>query len=185
MVDAATDLPEVQTDGDAAQKQSFMGGGMAKMAIILTVAMLGEAGVFYFLGLTPGLSSNAADSEDAQPATAEDMGTDQEALIEVAVDAFNVTNRKAITDSVVHITFKLVALVSAGNQVEFNEAVNKHHNARVRQAVTKVVRSSGIDDLDDANLSNLKRDIREQVNKVLRTSYVVEVVITDFKTMEQ
>ena len=56
---------------------------------------------------------------------------------------------------------------------------------RVRQAVVKVARSSNREDLEDPNLSTMKRLIREEINKVLRKSFIIEVVISDFRTMEQ
>lgn len=165
------------------------GGGAVKIAIAVTLAMLAEAGVFYFLGLTPNKTPSTANSENGTETSAavDESASDaeEEDLVEVEIDSFNVTNGKAVPDSSVHVTFELVALVSARNRDEFDEAANKDHKARVRQAVVKVARSSGKEDLDDPNLMNMKRGMREQINKVLRTSYVVDVVIADFKTMEQ
>ena len=78
-----------------------------------------------------------------------------------------------------------LVVTAHGQDVAFETAANQHHNARVRQAVLKVARSASLEDLNDPNLTTIKRQLREEINKVLRKSYVTEVVISDFKTMEQ
>jgi flagellar basal body-associated protein FliL len=55
----------------------------------------------------------------------------------------------------------------------------------VQQAVDKVIRSSTHDELSDSNLDRIKRRIREDINKILGNSYIQEVIITEFRMMEQ
>ena len=56
---------------------------------------------------------------------------------------------------------------------------------RVREKVNKIVRSSNLDELNDPNLGTIKRLIKEDINRLLRKTYVVEVIITDMRVMEQ
>jgi hypothetical protein len=59
------------------------------------------------------------------------------------------------------------------------------HTARIRQAVNKIVRSSSLEELNDPSLGTIKRLTREEINRLLRKSYVSEVVITDVRIIEQ
>jgi len=145
------------------------------LGVLLLVVSAGMAGTFLVL---------LADDETPpdELALAAEEGTD---AVEVAIDSFSTTNSRAAPGSVIHLTFKLTAVVAAGQDIAFENAANQHHNARVRQAVLKVARSASLEDLNDPNLTTIKRQLREEINKVLRKSYVSEVVISDFKTMEQ
>ena len=62
---------------------------------------------------------------------------------------------------------------------------NAAHKYSVRQAVEQIVRKAQREDLNDPNLSTLRRLIREEVNKVLGKSFVIEAVIHDFSMIEQ
>jgi hypothetical protein len=39
--------------------------------------------------------------------------------------------------------------------------------------------------MNDPNLGTIKRLIREEINRLLQKTYVIEVVITDVRIMEQ
>ena len=186
----STDLvehPETVSSSTAAKRRgnAGRGGNLVRIAVLLVIVMAVEAGVFYFLGLFSTSTSDNAASLGTEAQAGGEEADDEQDIVEIEIDSFNVTNRKAIPDSVVHITFKLIAVVSVNNGDDFDQAANKTYKGRVRQAIVMVTRSSGIEDLDDPNLGRMKRLIREQVNKVLRKSYVIEIVISDFKTMEQ
>lgn len=170
-------------------------GKSAKFKIIalLVVAMLGEAGVFIFMGAgsaTPAAAS-AVDSA-AKPQAAAGSGgkvpaeaAKADGLVEVEVHNFTVTNNIAAADTIVHVAFKMYALVPSDQKSAFEDAAMVKNKARVREAVEKIARSATLDDLNDPNLGTLKRLLKEEVNKVLKQSYIVEVVISDFRTMEQ
>lgn len=145
------------------------------LGVLLLVVSAGMAGTFLVL-----LNGEGGHQDELALTTEE--GSD---AVEVAIDSFSTTNSRAAPGSVIHLTFKLTAVVAAGQDMAFEHAANQHHNARVRQAVLKVARSASLEDLNDPNLTTIKRQLREEINKVLRKSYVTEVVISDFKTMEQ
>jgi flagellar basal body-associated protein FliL len=160
-------------------------GRPALAAVLLLVISAAMAGAFLWLlpagASEHGLDDAAAGGEDPDHGTTND-GPE---TVEVLVDSFSTTNSRAAPGSVIHLTFKLTAVVPSGQDVSFEHAANQHHNARVRQAVLKVARSASLEDLNDPNLTTVKRQLREEINKVLRKSYVTEVVISDFKTIEQ
>ncbi len=101
---------------------------------------------------------------------------------EEPINEFKCTNNQQ--ESNLHLRFKVEAVVKKSERISFQEAV-KDRKARIRQTVEKIVRSASPEDLNDPNLSTLKRLIREEVNKVLEKSYVVEAVIHDFSMIEQ
>ena len=157
------------------------GGSKLKFAGLLVLVMAAEAAAMYVLLPQPAPSAlqatkSAASDEESSPAN----------TVEVPIEpAFNVTNSRAAPGSTIHVSFKMVAVVARDQELAFDDAANKVHKARVRQAIVKVARSSSLDDLSDPELSTMKRLIREEINKILRKSYVSEVVISDFKQMEQ
>jgi flagellar basal body-associated protein FliL len=159
-------------------------GRPALAAVLLLVVSAAMAGAFLWLlpaGASEHVDDAAAGGEDPDHGTT----SDGPETVEVLVDSFSTTNSRAAPGSVIHLTFKLTAVVPSGQDVSFEHAANQHHNARVRQAVLKVARSASLEDLNDPNLTTVKRQLREEINKVLRKSYVTEVVISDFKTIEQ
>jgi len=190
----ATDIAHEASANAQATAQAAPAGSPAKsgrnknvlliVALIATV-MIAEAGAFYFLGLGGHGTQMQGEEKNTIQKDTDPTETQQDEFAEVDVDTFNVTNTRAASDVVVHVSFKLVAIVAKGQAIEFDEAANKVHKARVRQAVIEVARSSTLDELNDPSLSTFKRLIQEKVNKVLRRSYVSEMVVSDFKTIEQ
>jgi len=121
----------------------------------------------------------------AAPNGEEEAETSQSETAEVTMGDYNCTNSTANPGLVVHIDFKLVAVAAAGSQASSLKQQLEVHSARVRQLVNQIVRRSSLEDLNDPNLSTIKRLIRQEVNRLLRKSYVIEVVISDIRTMEQ
>lgn len=149
---------------------------MVKLIGIAAVAALLAAVGTYFLAV-PAAPADAAEPEAAAEALPE--------LVEVPIDTFNTSNRTAAVGRVIHVRFNLVATVPREHELALDEAVKHTMPARIRQAVTEVARSSSLDDLKDPELSVLKRQVKEEINKVLRRSLVSEVIVSEFRTMEQ
>lgn len=162
----------------AVEPRAGLLGRPAFLAVILLVVMAAEAGVL--LLFLPGPAAEGHGEEGQAAANPEEPQA-----VEVMVDTFSTTNARAAPGTVIHVNFKLTAVVPSGQQMAFDHAANQEHNARVRQAVLKVCRNASLDDLNDPSLTSVRRQLREEINKVLRKSYVTEVVISDYKTMEQ
>jgi flagellar basal body-associated protein FliL len=133
------------------------------------------------VGGTYFVVGGSAPSEEAG-AKDESEGPD---AVEVEIDTFSVSNSVAAPGSVIHVSFKLVATVARGQETTFGELVTIGKQARVRQAVIKVARSASLEDLQDPELNVFKRQIKEEINKVLQKSYVNDVIVSTFRTMEQ
>lgn len=131
-------------------------------------------GTYFLLGGQNPDSDEAADEEKSEPDT-----------VEVEIDKFNASNSMAAPGSVIHVRFVLVATVAEGQETIFAELVSKSKQARVRQAVISVARRATLEDLQDPELNVFKRQIKEEINKVLHKSYVNDVIISSFQTMEQ
>lgn len=148
---------------------------MVKNFLIVLVTMVLSVGGTYFV-IGGQKSGENADAED---------GASEPDTVEVEIDSFKVSNSLAAPGSVIHVQFNLVATVANGQQTTFAELVTKSKQARVRQAVLKVARSASLEDLRDPELNVFKRQIKEEINKVLHKSYVNDVIISSFSTMEQ
>lgn len=194
--------PEVAAPAAPAHDAAASGGGKGGMVkiigIVVAVMLLEGVGLFFVLGKG---SSHAATSEHGDEghdshAAADSHGghgghgghseasSDSESA-EVTLETFMTTNNRAAPGSIIHMTFRLVCIVQTAQKASFEHAANEEQRHRVRETILKVARSASMEDLSDPDLSSIKRLFREEINKVLRKSYVTEVVISDFKTIEQ
>jgi flagellar basal body-associated protein FliL len=177
------------TAAPAEEKKTGLLGKPLVLGVLLLVVMAAEAGVFLLLLPAPAHTESAEEEHgDGHGGGghgghgASDEGHD---TVEVIVDTFSTTNSKAAPGATVHLTFKLTAVVPSGQDVAFEHAANQAHKAQVRDSVIRVARSARLEDLSDPALTTLKRQLREEINKVLKKSYVSEVAISEFKVMEQ
>ena len=146
----------------------------------VVTAMTLEAVVF--LLLMPSSSKPvAADAQTEDPAAKEEAITVDTAEEPVG-DPFNCTNNQE--EGNLHLRFKVSAVVKANEQIRFRDT-NAAHKTRVRQTIEKIVRRASREELNDPELSTLKRSIREEVNKILGKSFITEAVIHDFSMIEQ
>ncbi len=184
MATDATSTTETSAGSTAPSTSSFGTKNLLMIGVLIAFVMIAEAAVFYLLGIGIGNSSGEQQKADVA-AVQEEEQNQEEQFVEVFIDTFNVTNTTAAADAIFHISFKLTALVAKGQEVDFDNAANKTHKARVREVVVEVARSATIEDLNDPELSSFKRMLRERINKVLQRSYVVEAIISDFQVIEQ
>lgn len=184
---AEENAAQTEETADAPREAPAKKGGMLKILIIVAVAMIGEAAMFFFLGIGSNSANPelAAAEDQARQEDGEKQDEEQDSLAEVEIHTFNVTNNTAAADAIIHISFKLYALVAADQKSDFDKAANEDNKARVREAVERIARGATVEDLNDPAAGTLKRLLREEINKVLKQSYIVEVVLSDFKTMQQ
>lgn len=163
-----------------------LGGKTLIIAGIVLVAMVLEAVMIVVLMPGNNAAASGTDTESAETAAEEPvLAAADESSAEALIDTFSCTNTRVAPGSVVHLSFKLVAVIPKGQELPFEEAANKQHKNRVRQAVERIARSASMDELNDPHLSTLKRLLREEVNKVLGRSFVNEMVINEFRMLEQ
>ncbi len=146
------------------------------------IAAMTLEGVVFLMMMPSEPKSAAGETSNTDDAKEKDEAATSVTAEEPLGDPFNCTTRQQ--ESNLHLRFKVVAVVESGRQVQFRDA-NTLHKTRVRQAVEKILRSADREDLNDPNLSTLKRLMKEEINKVLGKSYVIEAVIHDFSIIEQ
>ncbi|MFK7776560.1 MAG: hypothetical protein QM501_00385 [Gimesia sp.] len=183
--DTKTEEPGVDTDEESSAEtteEASSGNSKAKLIKVggfLLVIIVFQIGISYWL-LTP---------DDPKELTDETLQKESENLdadtAEVKINEFSVTNNIAEPGATIHVTFKLVALVEQGAAADFESKVKEYNQARVKQAVIEVVRKSSLADLNDPQLGTMKRMMKEAVNKVLKKSYIIEIVISEYRTMTQ
>lgn len=173
VADEVTVEPETEPEEPLRSPRLDFASKKVKIAGLLLTVMAVEAVVAYLLVPQPAPShgQSTGDEDPSQNSDLErtDLNID---TAEVDIGTFNCTNSRASTGNI-HVTFELVAIVSASQRDNFERAangINGAHKHRVRQAVIKVARSSNLEDLNDPNLSTMKRLIREEINKVLQKS---------------
>jgi len=181
--DTETREPGVDTDAVASTEATSQGqskGKLLKIGGLLLLVIILQIGISYWL-LTPP-TQPAELAEDTLSKGSENL---QVTTAEVTVDNFSVTNNIAEPGATIHVTFNLVALVEQGAASDFDSMIKEKSKARVKQAVIEVVRKSSLGDLNDPQLSTMKRMMKESINKVLKKSYVIETVISEYRTMTQ
>ncbi|MBW3543313.1 MAG: flagellar basal body-associated FliL family protein [Planctomycetes bacterium] len=151
------------------------GGGLKRTLLIVAAAMVVTASA------TTLIVSQGAPAQP-KPDPAEDIHVVD--AVEAEIGTFNCSNNLP-DGSVLHVSFNLFATVAEGRQPAFKEAVMIRRNARVRQAVSKVIRSASLDELEDAEHNVIKRQLKEEINKVLQKSYINEVIVVDFRMLQQ
>lgn len=180
--DIDTDSEQNLDESSAPRRFNFQDKKFKILGLLAIVVVI-EAFAIYFVLPKP---ANSTDPEEmgTVPVGEDESTRSKIDTVEVKVGDFNCTNSKAST-GIVHVTFTVTATVADGQKVAFEQAVKKDHEARVRQAVLQVCRSSSLEELSDPRLSVIKHQIRAKVNSVLRKSYIIEVVIGDFRSTEQ
>ncbi|EDL56795.1 hypothetical protein [Gimesia maris] len=182
--DTDTQEPGVDTEAVASTEegapQAQSKGKLLKIGGLLLLVIILQIGISYWLLTPPAQPAELA--EDSLSKGSENL---QVTTAEVPVDNFSVTNNIAEPGATIHVTFNLVALVEQGAAADFDSMVKEQNKARVKQAVIEVVRKSNLSDLNDPQLSTVKRMMKESINKVLKKSYVIETVISEYRTMTQ
>jgi len=185
---------EVMEDPRTQSDQELLSGSKVRsrkkmlIGVIVLIVVAVQAIVTYLLvphstASDPGHKTPEKETATA-PAGEHETESNEGDVAEVALGDFSFSNGTAMPGSIINVSFKLAAVTSA-KQATSLEALVKTHAARIGQAVNKIVRGSNLEELNDPNLYAIKRSVRDEVNRVLRKSYVNELVITDFRTIEQ
>jgi len=183
--DTETEDPGVDTDVEASDETTEEASSghskskLIKVGGLLLVVIILQIGVSYWL-LTPDQPKEVTDEALSKESENLQVNTS-----EVMINDFSVTNNIAEPGATIHVTFNLVALVEQGAASDFEAKVKANNKARVKQAVIEVVRKASLADLNDPQLSTVKRMMKEAINKVLKKSYVIETVISEYRTMTQ
>ncbi len=82
------------------------------------------------------------------------------------------------------VTFDLAVGVSESDEDEFTEFVAKH-DQRLRLSVASVLRQAGIDNLDNAKLSELRLQVSTAINRLIGRTVVKVVYLADFSVEVQ
>jgi flagellar basal body-associated protein FliL len=168
---------EFADDGEQPKRRFRLSNKKVKTMLLVLLVMGIEATGFYTL--VPKAAKPGAAGEDA-PGELASVET-----VEVAFDTFQVFNGSAVPGRRLYVEFKLTAVVAQSQEVAFDQAASKKHKASVKQAVQEVVSSSNLTELYDPRLSVIRRRMKEEINKVLRKSFVSYVILTDYRVSEQ
>jgi len=179
----ATDAPEEAAPAVEGEQEEKKSSGFwmkfAAVAGLLVLVMVGEFAMLFFVF---GESSGDVDPNDPEILKAEELeDTD---VVEVDIASFNCSNTLSAQGQIIHITFDLCVEVPRNLSENFNFAKKDHKN-RIKQAVSTIIRNAGTEELNDPHSSTIKRQIREEINKILNQSYVTSVLITGFRAVEQ
>lgn len=112
----------------------------------------------------------------AAPAEADDSTE------ETSLGEYNCSNTST-PGTTVQVDFKLAAITADDKVGRLKERVDSY-GSRLRQTVAKVVRSAKLEDITEPSLATLRRALKEEINRLLRTN-IDDVVITDFRHLEQ
>lgn len=151
-------------------------GAVAGLLIVVMIVQ------FLMIYMFFGQSSKSVNPNDAAILDSENLDDTNTTEIDIS-PPFNSTNSLS-QQGEIHVSLSLHVEVPTHLADKFNEA-RKHHKNKIRQSVITIIRNAGIEELNDPYLSVMKRQIREEINKILNQSLVTSVIITDFRKMEQ
>ena len=181
----ATDVPEeeVQVAEEAVETKKSAGFWIKFVAVagLLVLVMVAQFVMLFFVFSSP--ENSTLDPNDPDILSQEALeDTD---VVEVDfLSQFNCTNNLTSQGQTIHVTFDLHVEVPRSLNEKFIEGKKERKN-RIREAVSTIIRNAGAEELNDPYLSMIKRQIREEINKILNQSFVTSVLITDYRTMEQ
>ena len=167
VVDEELDAGPEEPQEEQSPKRRFRLTKKVKILLLLVLVMAVEAGGF--LLLVPS-GAGKTDEDDVDMADVE--------TVEVEVETIRVTNTVAPGQNY-SVSFKLAAKVAKDQDVDFRLAI-KEHRLGVKQAAEIIAAKATLEDLGDPERALIRRQIKEQVNKVLEKSYVSEIMLTDF-----
>lgn len=162
-----------------------LGGKTLLIVVLIPAAMLVTAGATYILVAPPAAAGSDEKGQGKQDAAATKDQVAGDANVEVLIDNFTSTNHRAAAGSTIHVSFKAVCIVPGGQHLSFEELANKTHKTRVRQAIERIIRSATLEDLHDPNLSTIRRQIRDDINKQIGRHFVSDVALSDVRLIEQ
>jgi len=169
-----TELPQEAPE----EKRKFrFASKNVKILLLLVLVMAVEAGGMFLL--LPGPAGGTSSDEEGG-LVQKDAET-----VEVTIDTFSLSNPNAAPGHNIYVEFKLTAVVAENQATAFDLAANKKHKEEVRQAVDWVIGNSSLIELNDPRKTVIRRKIKEEINKVLGTSYVNRVILTGFQHREQ
>lgn len=179
--------------GEQAPAKKFsLGSKKVKIAALLLVVMGVQTAVVYLVLPRPtsGAQEEEGDEHAAHGGDSHGHGDSHGghgkggAAGEVFIADFS-SSVTASGGTIMFVTFTLHAVISSSSKDEFSTLVSDTYKARVQQSVVKVIRMSSMDELNDPNLDVLKRNLKTEINNVLPQRFVNEVIISEFRTMEQ
>lgn len=174
----AKDKKAAAPEPEAAAGSGFWLKFAAVAGLLIIVMIVQFLMLYYLFGQTPQ-EPNPSDPAILDTENLEDTNTTE---IDISPQ-FNSTNSLS-QQGEIHVSFNLHVEVPLKLAEPFNEA-KKNHKNKIRQSVITIIRNAGMEELNDPYLSVIKRQIREEINKILNQSFVTGVIITDFRKMEQ
>ena len=134
--------------------------------------------------------AGCADSGPAEAALGVDIESSdierKRAACEVPIGAFRLSVPVDLGEyeAWYRVTFDLAVGVSESDEDEFTEFVAKH-DQRLRLSVASVLRQAGIDNLDNAKLSELRLQVSTAINRLIGRTVVKVVYLADFRVEVQ
>lgn len=172
---APENAPPAGGESSPLKKISLKSKPVKTLGLLVLVMVVEAAGIYVWL------PQPSAQNADVAPEDLVDVNSFAD-TVEVKIGDFRPTSSaKGYQGGDITLEFTLAAEVSKDVQESFRSAIKDAHQFRVRQAVERVCRSASREQLDDPNLSTLKRLLREEINKVLGQSYIIQVLITDWQ----
>jgi len=181
----ATDAPEEEVQEiEEVQDPKKPAGFWVKFAAIAGLLVLVMTTQFVMLFYLFG-SSDSANIDPNDPTILSEETLEDTDVVEIPIlPQFSCTNSLSDQGQTIHVTFDLCLEVPRNLSEQFN-AAKKDHKNRINEAVSTIIRNAGIEELNDPHSSTIKRQIREEINKILNQSYVTSVIITGWRKMEQ
>ncbi len=166
---------------EALSEESDESGGKSKKTLFIIIGAV----VFLSGGLLFAAMSffSSPEPEDAEAGLVVEEAVEEEPEVEVKIDSFNCTNRSADPGSDIHVIFELWALVNRKLALDFKADLKDIHKNRVKQSVEEIIRGAQLHELDQDDKKDLKRKMKDHINKVMGRSYVAEILIVEYRTM--
>jgi flagellar basal body-associated protein FliL len=165
--------------------------GKVKILLFVIAVIAAECVVAYLYLPSASEAASLASAQlgvrpkpEAAPETTEEAEGQSADHVEVDLGSFTVTAFQPVSNTTLHITFRLYGAVKPQDAKDFGKRMEENQH-RFREQVIVTVRSANITDLTDAGLGLVKRTIQDKANRSLGKPYLQAIIFSEFSFIEQ
>ena len=185
------DEPEIQPEDVDGQTEAppTRGGGRGLIIAFVTVVILMETGMFFFLVPSAEEVSALAEAKliksvQEGDAAAEEQANDENVIKEFQLGMYGETFSPIDTERSYRVEIDLYGLIHKKN-VELMQDEFTHKEGRLRHSIRMKIRNSALEELNENNLGLLERRILTTCNHLLEDDLLLGVGFKSYQLIEQ
>lgn len=175
ITDDVLDSLNEEADGEKKSRGSLLGNKKIKILALLVLVMGVEAGAM--LLLLPAASSKGSSGTGEK----EEADEDEETMV-VEIGKFQYPNKRAAA-APTYVKFTLKAKIAKSQEVDFLQKAKKDYEAEVHEVVQSIILAADAPELEDPMHVAICNKLREEINKIIKKSYIKRIILNDWSAV--